>query len=271
MDARLAPIPRQEPGAIIGIGLRAGDVEIAAFQRVGQMDEDADFEGATVHMIARFGALTNEGLPSLRGEAEVDLDRQLVAACMPVGSNDVESIEQAPILGSGLRLELFQSLEQNGSFWRVGGPEERQLVVAETGEDGLVVRTQHLDPTLVGEDVADLPAEAAIRGRALGRGDHPTQHRNQRRLQLPVLLLEREQPVLGCLADPPHATQEHQSELVTSGRLGSLEQAKQQRVASSMTANATHIADLVVMGVEKRRPEKGMPGRLGKFRLHKRL
>ncbi|WP_258597936.1 hypothetical protein [Mesorhizobium sp. AR07] len=120
---RFAIRPRQELSPVIIEGFGADNEQIRCLQRVRQMDEDADFERATIDHCTATTALRHEALPSLRGKAQVKRSSQFVTAGVTMFDHDRQCVKQAAILCRRANLHQVQQLEQEAAGFGVDWPQ----------------------------------------------------------------------------------------------------------------------------------------------------
>lgn len=128
-DAESGAVVRQ-PGLAFGPGKQlipvvgklfgAHDVKIASLQLIGQMDEDADFEGSPV--AGRHTSLADEALPALRSKAQIDRIEHLMAAYMAVLSHRRQSVKQAAVLCRRPDIQQIDQFEQQTAVLGMNGP-----------------------------------------------------------------------------------------------------------------------------------------------------
>jgi hypothetical protein len=106
--------PGQQLVAVVGERLGTDDVYIPSLKSVGQVNENADLQGAPVDGWTPRSAVDDEAAPPLRGEAEVKVVRQVVAARLAVLHHHRQCVQQAAILGRGPRCPSGRPGETTG-------------------------------------------------------------------------------------------------------------------------------------------------------------
>ena len=161
---RRAGRPGQQLGTVVGEALAADDEDVAAPQRVGEMDEHADLERAAVDRRRIAGHGRDEGAPALRGEAEIERERHVLAPCVPAYAHLAPGGEQALVLRRRVDLERVEDAEQQRAVARVDWPEQRQVVVLMPGRDRPHALGEGLSTALRSEDRPHARAEHVDEG-----------------------------------------------------------------------------------------------------------
>ena len=217
-------------------------MEIAGLQSFGQMDEDADLERAPVDNSATRPALDDKVPPPLRGEAEVDLFRQIIATGMAVGNHDRQGIRQAAVLGCRADVHQIEQPEQQAPGLGVDRPKQRQVIVAVPGGNRLTPLRQRVDTALLGEKGPDPMPGFDIGLFPLGRLEHLAEDGDQGLLHLPVLILEGLEPLLGSRLGPADPMKKHFDQFIAAARSGLPEEAEKQGVTLARAGHAEKLA-----------------------------
>jgi hypothetical protein len=236
--------PRQELGSVIGEFLGAHDIAITGLQSISEVDEDADLKRTPVKNTRLRSAPSDEVLPALRGEAEIDFVRQFIAACIAVPAHDGHCVQQTAILRRWLDIQQIDKPEQQAAMSGVNWPEQREIVAAVPRGDGVALRGQGLDTALLRQELSYLTPEGVVGFLNLCRLQHLAKNADQRFLGFTLLIMQRLQLLLGRGLGPPNPAQHHLDQFVPTAHACLAQKSKQQRVPLAWLENVEKFADL---------------------------
>ena len=203
-------------------------------------------------------ALDDKALPALRGEAEIDLVRQLIAARMAVLAHDRQSVQQAAVLRRRADVQQIEQPEQQAAVSGMDRPEQRQVVVAVPGGYRLALLGQRLDTALFRQELSDLAPERGVGFLRLRRLEHLAEDADQGFLDSRCSIVQGLQLLLGRGLGSPDAAQQHLDQFVAAAHAGLAQQGEQQRVPLARLRDVEEIAHLQGRGLGGELAELGV-------------
>ena len=250
--------PGQQLVAVVGERLGADDVHIPGLKSIGQVNENADLQGAPVDGRTPRSALGDEAAPPLRGKAEVEVVRQIVATRLAMLHHHRQRVQQAAILGRGPDVHQVEQAEQQASGPGMDGPEQRQIVVAVPGGDGLALLGEAVDAALLGQQGPDVASKGGVGLLGFCRGEYASEKADQPLFEFAVRVLEGGEPLLGRRLGAPNAADQHLDQFVAAAGAGLADQAEQQGVPFAPPAHVQELAGFQRGGFRRELAELGV-------------
>ena len=255
---RRAGRPRQQLRPVVGEALAADDVEVAAEQRVGEVDEDADLERTAVDDRGAVDRGRDEVAPALRGEAEVEGDGDILALGVATCAHLAPSGEHGLVSGRRADLQAIEDAQQQRAVALMDRPEQRQVVVLVTGGDRTHALGNRPGAALHGEDRAHARAEGGVVERRLGLLGHPAEQADEGLLEAAVLGAQRLERLTGGRPGAPDPAQEQLDELVTGGHARLAHEREQEGVALGGAGDVEQAVDLHGRGLGRELAQLGV-------------
>src|SRR3984957_10594606 len=233
--------PGHELGAVIREFLRADDVEVAGFQGITEMDEDAHFQRASIKYDGIALLLDDKSLPSRRREAEIDFVRQVGAASMAVPADDGHRVQEAVVLGRRADVQKIEQLEQQTAMVGMNRPQQWQAVVILPAPHGPSLVDQSRDAALLGEKFSYLPPERGVAPRCQFGFQNLTKNLDQRLLDSTMFIVEIRQMFFRQSLGFSNASQHHFDQFIAAAHARLTQQREQQRLLLSRLGDVAHI------------------------------
>ena len=162
-------------------------------------------------LLALLGAMGDGLSPELGRERQIDRFVQPVAAGTLLRQDQLDRVDQRTVFGGGFQVQHAHHAQDGGAVALVERPQQRQVVVAAVGGDGIAVSLQGLDAPARADQAANLPSCVGVARVTVEHLDH-IRHRGDDGLGL--LAVARTQPLqflLAAVVEIAHAFDEHLS------------------------------------------------------------
>ena len=157
-------------------------------------------------------------------------------------AHDRHCVQQAAVLRRRLDVQQIEQPEQQAAVPGVNWPEQRQVVVAVPGGDGLALLGQSLDATCSDRSFLTWRPNASSASCACAGRQHLAEDADQGFLDSTVLIMQGLQLLLGRGLSSPDAAQHHLDQFVATAHACLTQEGEQQRVPLARLGDVEEIA-----------------------------